>query len=591
MLRRLLSLLLCLHLGLPAVFADKARSLVPENVLSLARLMGGDADDARLERVRVTHPDFKEALRVHIPRRSKVDFNVQLRARLTDGVSAQEVLLLEFWARMIESRDETGEGRASLVLEQSSAPYTKVIPIYPWSVGPEWKKFVLPVRALKALPAGEAVLHFRLGGAAQTLEFAGLRVQAFGPDHDLASLPPSTLHITYAGRDANAPWRAEAEARIEKHRKAELAVRVVDADGRPLPNAEVHARLVRHDFRFSTAVDARALLASEDEFSGSDRYREMIPQVANMVTLENDLKWPQWERNSPRALAALDWLREHQLPVRGHVLFWPSWQRSPEDLRALASDPDALRKRILDHAETILTATRGLVGDWDVVNEPQTHFDILRVLGDDIMVEVFKLARRHHTGGHLFLNEALHFSQDAKLDEFERMALDLRRRGAPIDGLGFQCHYGGYLTPPARIIQVLDRFAAHGFVLQVTEFDVDLTDEQVQADYLRDFTTAVFSHPAVDTLQLWGFWERRHWRPNAALWRKDWSIKPAGQAWLDLLHRQWSTDETLRTDAEGRAATRGFLGDYEIAVRHGDRGTTTSLKLTVGSAPTTITLR
>jgi hypothetical protein len=65
---------------------------------------------------------------------------------------------------------------------------------------------------------------------------------------------------------------------------------------------------------------------------------------------------------------------------------------------------------------------------------------------------------------------------------------------------------------------------------------------------------------------IWGFWEGRHWRPDAALWRKDWSLKPNGRVWTELTRKTWWTDEQGKTDRRGRWSTRGFLGDYEIEV-------------------------
>jgi endo-1,4-beta-xylanase len=51
-----------------------------------------------------------------------------------------------------------------------------------------------------------------------------------------------------------------------------------------------------------------------------------------------------------------------------------------------------------------------------------------------------------------------------------------------------------------------------------------------------------------------------------ALWRKDWSIKPAGQVWRDLVFKQWWTDEAVTTGADGAASVRGFHGTYTVAV-------------------------
>ena len=81
-----------------------------------------------------------------------------------------------------------------------------------------------------------------------------------------------------------------------------------------------------------------------------------------------------------------------------------------------------------------------------------------------------------------------------------------------------------------------------------------------------DFVT--FSHPSLEGVIMWGFWEGRHWYPDAALYRKDWSIKPNGKAWEDLVLRQWRTEVTGKSDNKGKFSTRGFLGTYKIEVMH-----------------------
>jgi hypothetical protein len=68
---------------------------------------------------------------------------------------------------------------------------------------------------------------------------------------------------------------------------------------------------------------------------------------------------------------------------------------------------------------------------------------------------------------------------------------------------------------------------------------------------------------------LWGFWEGRHWRPEAALYDHNWNLRPHGQVWVDLVHKQWKTDLELKTDGSGRAQVRGFCGDYELTIDSG----------------------
>lgn len=62
---------------------------------------------------------------------------------------------------------------------------------------------------------------------------------------------------------------------------------------------------------------------------------------------------------------------------------------------------------------------------------------------------------------------------------------------------------------------------------------------------------------------LWGFWEGSHWKPQAASWNRDWSIRARGQAFIDLVSKQWHTEITLRSDKNGKVTWRGFPGWYE----------------------------
>ena len=108
------------------------------------------------------------------------------------------------------------------------------------------------------------------------------------------------------------------------------------------------------------------------------------------------------------------------------------------------------------------------------------------------------------------------------------------------------------------MLELLDQFAAFGKDLQVTEFDVAVADEQVQADYTRDFLTVCFSHPAIKGFMIWGFWEGAHWKPSAAMIRRDWSTKPNYDAWNDLIYRQWWTDTRGVTAGDGTFVRAAF---------------------------------
>ena len=89
---------------------------------------------------------------------------------------------------------------------------------------------------------------------------------------------------------------------------------------------------------------------------------------------------------------------------------------------------------------------------------------------------------------------------------------------------------------------------------------------------------------------VWGFWDGNHWRSDAPVYRRDWTLKPSGRAYLDLVRGEWWTDERGETDADGAFAVRGFLGDYEIRVRADGREAVRSATLGPGGAVAVVPL-
>ncbi len=543
-----------------------------------------------LTRVPAEGQPFTEALRCEVTTRPERSWDLQFQFRTTRRIERGEVLWLRFFARTLKAQGETGEGRVCALFEKAGPPHGKSLS-RDLDLGREWAAYYLPFKALETYEAGEASAGFHLGTQLQTVEIGGLELYAFGKDYDLNRLPRT--RATYLGQAPDAPWRAAAAARIERHRKAELSVRVTDADGRPVPGALVHVRMRRHAFGWGSAVTVRNLLRQDAD---GERYRDVIAQNYTRVVFENDLKWYSWEKPAGRAplLQACDWLQAREIEIRGHCLIWPSWKNTPRDLQSLKDRPDALRQRINDHIAEEVTAMRGRLVDWDVVNEPYSNHDVMDVLGHDELVAWFRLARRHDPDVRLTLNDyailsagGTDFSHQA---HFEKTLRFLKDSGAPITGLGMQAHFGSTPTPPERMLAILDRFAALGLDISITEHDIDTDDEQLQADFTRDFLTTVFSHPSVIAILTWGFWEGSHWRPNGAYYRRDWSLKPAGQAWLDLVRRDWWTDVRLETGPDGVARARGFLGDYTLSASYAGAQQEAPAKLTRAGATVTLAL-
>ena len=584
------ALLVSLPIMLTAGSVPEGGTLViRENAIASLPATSGNANGT-LTRVKVEGQPFADAVRCEIKTRTANRWDVQFQFRITRRVAKDEVLWVRFFARTVDAHAETGEGRISVTFEKAGPNHDKSLS-RELDLSREWTEYFLPFQSVADYDADQAGTGFHLSLLEQTVELADFEVYAFGTGYDIRRLP--NTRATYAGQEADAPWRAAAAARIEQHRKADLSVRVIDAEGKPLRGANVSVAMRRHAFGWGSAVTAKNILRQDTD---GDKYREIIAKHFTRVVFENDLKWFSWDNPSNHAniLKATDWLRVRNIDVRGHCLVWPSWTHTPRDLRALKDDHAKLRARINGHIAHEVATMKGRLIDWDVVNEPYSNHDLMDTLGNDELIAWFKLAREHDPDVNLYLNDyailtgggldAIH------QDHYEKTLRFLKDGGAPITGLGMQAHFGASPTPPERMLAILDRFAAIGLDIAITEHDIDTLDEELQADFTRDFLTLAFSHPSVVAFLTWGFWENSHWRPSGAYFRSDWSIKPAGQAWLDLVTKTWWTDETLATGADGSASTRGFLGDYEITVTHGGKTKTLPVSLPKAGAKVDVVL-
>jgi GH35 family endo-1,4-beta-xylanase len=357
----------------------------------------------------------------------------------------------------------------------------------------------------------------------------------------------------------------------------------------------VRARQIRHAFPFGTCVRADKLWSPQDE-----KYRQILTELFNYATLENELKWealagdwgPGFTLDAARM--AIAWLRERGVSVRGHTLVWPGWRNLPRQLRAHEKDPPALRAAIERHVREVASAVQGTVSDWDVVNEPFDNHDVIDILGERAMVDWFEIARATDPAPRLYINDHGILpgggGDTPHRAHYERTIRSLIDQRAPLDGIGLQGHFGDRLTVPEDLLAILDRFAGLGRPIMVTEYDVAVDDEELAGQFTRDLVTAVFSHPAAVGFVMWGFWDGAHWMNNAPLYRRDWSLKPAGAAFRELVLKRWRTEEAATTGLDGAVVTRAFLGDYAIEVRAGAAQKLARARLAAPGATVTVAL-
>ena len=285
------------------------------------------------------------------------------------------------------------------------------------------------------------------------------------------------------------------------------------------------------------------------------------------------------------------WCQEHDILTKGHPLIWhevyPKW--APEDPAATIP---LLRRRVTD----LITHYKGLVSIWDVVNEANAASRFKNGQGAwvkrDGPAAVVETALDWARAAGAGADETFIYNDFNTGPENLKLLEQLAARGRLPDAIGIQSHMHKETWPLSRVWEVCEAFGRFGKPLHFTEITVlsgperqfsysgpALTDwfttpegEAKQADYVENFYTVLFSHPAVRAITWWDMSDRQAWLgAPAGLLRRDMSPKPAYERLMKLIHHTWRTQEAGKTDGEGSFRTRVFLGDYKIKVESGGK--------------------
>ena len=408
----------------------------------------------------------------------------------------------------------------------------------------------------------------------------------------LAVLCCSILILTSsatAAEPSEADLLAGADARIEKHRKADATVTVVDASGKPVAGAQVAVEQTGHAFLFGSNIFNWGRLPDEERETA---YRDRFAELLNFATLP--FYWSSYEREKGKPIhdhieRAARWCKEQGIACKGHPLAWnsgdPPWL--PDDL-------DEIRRLQMARIEDCVSRFPGLIDRWDVVNEA-THFDrrefvqsrspklsaMWQKVGQmEFTRECFVHARKAGPDATLLIND---YRTDPAYERVIEQLVD--DAGEPMyDVIGIQSHMHGGAWPTAKIWAVCEQFSRFGVPLHFTETTV-LSGERAgrnrrgadwpstpegeayQAEQVARFYTMLFSHPAVEAITWWDFSDYHAWQgAPAGFLRKDMSPKPAYEELLKLVKGKWWTNTTLQSAADGTATFRGILGDYKVVV-------------------------
>ncbi|MEX2607053.1 MAG: endo-1,4-beta-xylanase [Kiritimatiellia bacterium] len=285
-------------------------------------------------------------------------------------------------------------------------------------------------------------------------------------------------------------------------------------------------------------------------------------EVFSFATLP--FNWGRYEAEcgNPQQRRLLDmaaWFTERGIQVKGHPLCWhevaPHWESS--------KTPNEMYRLQLERITREVTAFRGVVDMWDVLNEPVVMprftrtksflIDYVKEHGvTPLIQDVFARAREANPDAVLLIND---YDPSEAYAEIIARCLDA---GVEIDVIGIQSHMHAGYWGADRILEVCERFSRFGLPLHWTELtipsapehpkndwssrqtDWDSTPEgeQLQLGQVSEIYTLLYQHPRVEAVTWWDLVDGGWLGAPAGLLRKDLSPKPAFHWLRELSERQ-----------------------------------------------------
>ena len=303
-------------------------------------------------------------------------------------------------------------------------------------------------------------------------------------------------------------------------------------------------------------------LGSVNEFT-----RPLFLPYFNQVTPENAGKWGSaagTSRTAAMRWANLDTIynfaQANTLPFNFHVLVWGNQQ--PTWMAALPAEEQLIELKKWFAG----VAARYPNIQWlQVVNEPlhdppdctppfnqgtancNASGNYARALGGangtdgtgwDWILNAFRLAKQYFPNTKLMINDYSITNNDADTGRYLQI-INLLKAENLIHAVGVQGHAFSTTGNMAQHKANLDRLAATGLPIQVTELDIDgqtsggVAGDEVQLRNYRRIVPTFWEHPGVEGITVWGWLQPNHWRnaQNAPIVLSTGVPKPAA-LWL-----------------------------------------------------------
>lgn len=427
------------------------------------------------------------------------------------------------------------------------------------------------------------------------------------PSTDMrAVVQESNLSLKYSLFAHEQLYLDKAKADIEKYRKGNVNIKMVDKEGKPLIGYALSFKQTRSDFIFSAtpySASYSKLLkeAGINTTTSYFKYGDVEPELGQFNWKGTDGQVDVQLRGSFASIGNLGWF------------FFRGWEGKPDIyfpgyLNSMSFEE--VKKAVYNHVYAIASRYKDKVDVWDAIYEAcpawsnelkwtwSQRFEILKTVTSairtanpqsKILLKDEASPYNHYMSWSVYEPIDLNARADwVSLPEFITVA---NSQQIPIDivGLAFptgdvQVYQSGSpnIQPALDLVSVsslLDQYAKFNKPIMLIDYHAPSTqigggtwwhrpwDEQTQSEYATGFYTIVFSNPLAKGID-WGAGvtddvSGKWGGLTSGLLHADLTPKPVYFA-LKTLINSWTTSGTGKTNEKGGFELRGFGGDYEV---------------------------
>ncbi len=398
---------------------------------------------------------------------------------------------------------------------------------------------------------------------------------------------------------------------IEKYRKGNMSISIVDENGNIVPNAKIKINQITHEFKFGANLFMLDELETKEK---NQLYKDYFKNIFNMATLpfywssvEPERGKLRYDKNSekyyrrPPIDLCIEYCEENGIEPREHGLAYdqtfPLWLKG--------ASVDAAKVELERRFKEISERYANKIPTIEVANEMYWGQGVTEFYTHPSFLEwSYKTADKYFPNNELVINEG---TSEAWLYECKCVAPyyayteATKLKGARIDAMGMQFHMffsreeeiekSKKLYNPIHLYNQMNLYSNLVDNLQVTEITIpaysnDPLDEEIQARLTEYLYTVWFSHPNMEQIIYWnlidGYAYVQDPTPEAirrtqgnmtigenvyygGLLRYDMTPKPVYLTLDKLINKRWRTKLELYTQ-NGKVSFRGFGGSYEIEV-------------------------